>query len=284
MSSEPVVAVLGRGLVPADTPLFTAFDFGVTRGDGCFDVIRVTRQADQTRADHFEEHLARFARSAAALGLSVDLDEWRTLAEQALAAWHEPGEAVLKLVLTRGPEFAGPPVPTGVATIAPTPDVSAKRRGIAVVTVNRGCPSGAFADSPWLLGGVKTLSYAVNQAVKRESAARGAADAIFVSTDGYLLEGPSTGLVVEWDDALWTTPRDDSGVLASVTVDVALRALAAEGWRTGQRFFTAAELPHARGAWLMSCSAGVMPILSLDGVPVPQDSALTVRLAQVTGF
>ena len=105
--TEQVVAVLGRGVVPRDTALLLADDLGFTRGDGCFDAARVVVGDGTPRVDHLDRHLARFARSAAALELPApDQDSWRALIEEALAAWTGTGEAVLKLVLTRGPEHS----------------------------------------------------------------------------------------------------------------------------------------------------------------------------------
>ena len=53
----------------------------------------------------------------------MDLDlpsreAWRALVAEALAAWSTPGEAVLKLVLTRGREWR-PSGPTALVTITP---------------------------------------------------------------------------------------------------------------------------------------------------------------------
>ena len=52
---------------------------------------------------------------------------------------------------------------------------------------------------PWLLAGAKTLSYAVNMAALRHAARQGAGDVIFVSSDGYMLEGPRSTVVIATD-------------------------------------------------------------------------------------
>ena len=281
--TDQVVAVMGRGVLPRDTPLLIADDLGFTRGDGCFDAARVTIVDGRTVVDHLERHLARFARSAAALELPApNEDAWRELISVALAEWSGPGEAVLKLLLTRGPEHAASDV-TALLTVTGAPDASRARLGVRGATLSRGYPSDAFAAAPWLLGGVKTLSYAVNVAAKREAVRRDVDEIVFTSSDGFLLEGPTTGLLVAADDQLWTTPLGATGVLESVTIDVIMDAARAEGVGTTDALFRPADLPGTDGAWLVSAVRGVLPLLELDGVPLPHDPALTAHLAAAAG-
>lgn len=126
-----VVAVLGRGVVDADEPVVTADDLGLTRGDGCFDSARVVTDAGGTgRVVDLDEHLARLASSAEALAIAnPSRGEWRGLVAEALASWPTPGEAVLKLVLTRGREWrdAGPKTLSYVVNVAAARE--ARRRG-----------------------------------------------------------------------------------------------------------------------------------------------------------
>ena len=74
------------------------------------------------------------------------------------------------------------------------------------MTLSRGHPADAFTDAPWLLGGVKTLSYVVNVAAVREARRRGADDVVFTSTDGFALDGPTSGLLVARDGSCSARP------------------------------------------------------------------------------
>ena len=65
----------------------------------------------------------------------------------------------------------------------------ARRDGVAAMTLDRGLPATGTDAMPWLLAGAKTLSYAVNMAALRHAAGAGADDVVFVSSDGYILEG-----------------------------------------------------------------------------------------------
>ena len=274
------------GVVKADESVLTSDDLGLTRGDGCFDATRVvTDEAGNHRIDHLAEHLDRFQRSSAALDLpDVDRAAWRSLIDELLAGWDVSGEAMLKLMITRGRESVpGGPI-TGIATLTPIAESTLlqRRNGITVVTLSRGTSSDAYLDAPWLLGGVKTLSYGVNVAAGRAAATRGAEDVIFVSTDGYLLEGPTSAVLWWSGGALHTTPVGGTGILASITQQAISGAAAAEGVPTNYRLGTVADLRQADGAWLVSSGRGVARLRAVDGAQLADTAELTVLTERVT--
>lgn len=284
---QQLVAIMGRGVVPTDVGVAVADDAGLTRGDGCFDATRVIRDAAGARVEFLDRHLDRFAASSAGLGLpDLDRQAWTTLIATAVEAWPVQGEAVLKLIRTRGGEHGMPSRPTELLTITALDPVAhaRARAGIAVAALSRGFPADAFADAPWLLGGLKTLSYAVNAACRREAMARGADDALFVSTDGHALEGPTSALIVRVGDQLWTTPHGATGILGSITQQVIFEAAADGGVEGSERLLTLAEVADSDGAWLASSVRGVCPILTLDGRPLRHDPAWSARLAAWAGF
>lgn len=277
-----LVAVLGRGVVDdPEEPVLAAFDMGLTRGDGCFDATRIEVCGDgSVHVDHLDAHLDRLVRSAAALQLPpVDVGAWRALIDGALSEWHRPGEAVLRLLLSRGSEWSADHAPTGVLTIAPLPESSrAQRAGISVVTLSLGRAAELGGETGWLLGGVKTLSYAVNMAAAREAARRGADDALFVSTEGVALEGPRSALIWREGGTLATTRVDGTGILASVTAASIFDEASREGVPTRSDLVEAARLPSTDGAWLVSSGRLVAPILLLDGIEMPHQLEWTRRL------
>ena len=279
-----LVAVLGRGVIDdPDAPVLSAFDMGLTRGDGCFDAMRIEVADDgSVHVDHLDAHLDRLVRSARALELPpVDLDAWRALVDEALAAWHRPGEAVLRVLLSRGSEWSPDHTPTGVLTIAPLPESSrVQRRGISVVTLSLGRPAVLAGATGWLLGGVKTLSYAVNMAAAREASRRGADDALFVSSDGFALEGPRAALIWREGDMLLTTRTVGTGILASVTQASIFVEAVADGVATEGVLIEAARIPETDGAWLVSSGRLVAPILTLDGTALATDQSWTDRLTR----
>ncbi len=280
-----VVAVLGRGVVDADSPVVTADDLGLTRGDGCFDSARVvTDSRGGAAVVGLEVHLDRLATSARAMDLEMPArGAWRGLVAEAVAAWSTPGEAVLKLVLTRGREWrsAGP---TAFVTITHRPPLPDSPRTVTAVTLSAGHPSDAFADAPWLLGGVKTLSYVVNAAAVREARRRGADEVVFTSTDGFALEGPTSALLVARRGVLLATPTGGTGVLESVTIGEIFAAARSEGLDTAHELVPVADLHGADGVWLVSSGRGPVLVTRLDDRPVRADPGLAARVLRYAGF
>ena len=272
-------AVLGRGEVGWDEPVVGADDLGLGRGDGCFETLRVLG-GSPPRVLALEAHLARFARSAALLDLPpLDTDGWTALA-RTLAADVPPGaEATLRLLLSRGLP-GGEPV--GIATLRPVPReaTTARVEGVRVVTLPRGTSAHLHHEVPWLLGGAKTLSYAVHTAALREAVRRGAHDALFTSTEGQVLEGPTATLVWLADGELRTTPAEGSGILLGTTQEAVFAGARAAGVATAVVPATVDDVLAAEGAWLVSSVRGAVEITHLDGVELRRAPATTQRLRE----
>jgi len=283
--SRQLVAVLGRGVVPTGGPVATADDLGLVRGDGCFDAMRVLDRGGVAEVENLDEHLARFGRSAATLDLPFDQPAWRELIVQAARAWPPAPEAVLKTVLTRGAE-SNPSRPTGFLTITElNPDAMRRARaGISVRLLSRGYASDAFAEAPWLLGGVKLLSYAVNSAAKRAAESSGDDDALFISTDGYALEGPTAAVIVRQGERLITTPTGATGILDSITGRQVFARATCEGVAIAHALIPVPDLFEADGVWLASSIRGVCPVTRLDGRTLAVDQDWNARLAVWGGF
>ncbi|GAA1698706.1 aminodeoxychorismate lyase [Microbacterium sediminicola] len=258
--------------VDPKAPALSIGELSTQRGDGIFESIGVIDGHPQ----QVDAHLARLANSAAICELPLpNIAQWRqAIAEVVLHA--ERGESVVKLILSRGVEHG--PMPTAWATLAPAPDFSAPReRGIRVVTLDRGYDSGVPERAPWLLLGAKTLSYAVNMAALREAHRRGADDAIFVTTDGFVLEAPTANLIVRQGDT-FVTPAPTGGILHGTTQLAAFDYLAQQGFETRYEVIPTDSLAHVDAAWLVSSIRLAAPITAIDSVPIPADPALTHAL------
>jgi 4-amino-4-deoxychorismate lyase len=255
------------------TPQLSVMDLGATRGDGIFETISVGNGRPQA----LEHHLRRFAGSAAKLELPApDLDVWRAAILAAIDELQPGAESWVKTVLTRGVE--GDDRPTGWVYAAHTSDFSRVRTdGIRVVTLDRGYRHDVEATSPWLLAGAKTLSYAVNRAVLREAHRRDADDVIFVSSDGYVLEGPTSSVVFRVGDRV-LTPGTGLGILDGTTQANVFRYAESLGLSTGFELVTPDQLRGADAAWLVSSVRLAAPVRALDGHPFTVDGDFTAGL------
>ncbi|HVF04165.1 MAG TPA: aminotransferase class IV [Frankiaceae bacterium] len=257
----PALAVLGRGVVDPAAPVLRADDLGVQRGDGVFETARVANG----RVFKLGLHLQRLRRSAGALALTPPTDdEWRTLAAQAVEA-SGAGDALLKLVCTRGPVPGGPVTAFALALPIPAETVRARENGVDVVTLTLGVSATARATAPWLLGGAKTLSYAANMASIREAESRGAQDAIWLALGGEVLEGPTSSVCWVAGSAL-RTPPVASGILAGTTLAVVAALAAPLAFEVVEG--TLDDLRAADEVLLVSSIRGVAGVRHVDGVPV----------------
>src|SRR6478735_5467361 len=257
-------------VVDPTTPALSVGELSTQRGDGIFESIGVVDGHPQ----EVGPHLDRLAHSARLCDLPApNREQWRQAIARAADESPAEGEGVIKLILSRGVEHG--PAPTAWLTAAQAPDNShARTRGIRVVTLDRGYDSGAPARAPWLLLGAKTLSYAVNMAAIREAKSRGADDAIFVSSDGFVLEAPTASVILRFG-LRFITPAPTGGILHGTTQLSLFEHLAEAGHETAYETVPATALGQADAAWLVSSVRLAAPIIEIDGAALALDAELT---------
>jgi 4-amino-4-deoxychorismate lyase len=262
-------------LVDPAAPHVSVLDLSATRGDGIFEAFSVTAG----RAHAVDAHLRRFAASAAKLDLPApDFNVWRAAIQAVLDELDEMPEATVKTVMTRGVEGDPEARPTGWVYGWPAADhTSARTDGITVITLDRGYRHDIEFTAPWLLAGAKTLSYAVNRSVLREAARRGADDVIFVSSDGFVLEGPNSSVLFRRGTSL-LTPGTGLGILEGTTQGDLFGWAEEHGMQTGFELLTPGELVAADALWLVSSGRQAAPIRMLDGVEHDIDRELTRQM------
>jgi 4-amino-4-deoxychorismate lyase len=277
MASQPAVVVTLDGEVhDPSAPLLYADDLAAVRGDGIFETLLVR----DGRPCLLEAHLARLTQSARMTDLPVpDLPRWRAAVVAGVERWIADGgdEGVLRLVYSRGRESGSPPTPTAFATIAQLPArvADARRKGVAALTLARGLPADGAPDMPWLLAGAKTLSYAVNMAALRHAERHGAGDVIFLSSDGYILEGPRSTVVIatESEDGVGSsclyTPPPWYPILRGTTQQALFEVARNKGYDCDYRSLRSADLVSAQGVWLVSSITLAARVHTLDGKLLP---------------
>jgi 4-amino-4-deoxychorismate lyase len=216
-----------------------------------------------------------------------ELPAWRYAIEEATRRWAAgtPDEGAMRLVYSRGRESGSPP--TAYVMVNPVPDrvADVRRDGLAAITLDRGLPAKAESATPWLLAGAKTLSYAVNMAALRHAARRGAGDVVFVSSDGYLLEGPRSTVVIATrtgsdGSPCLLTPPPWYPILRGTTQQALFEVARDKGYDCDYRALKIADLHAAEGVWLISSMTLAARVHTLDGRPLPR-SPIAAEFAQL---
>ena len=257
---SPTLVLLGPPLQVVDpaTPVLRADDLGVARGESVFETLRIAAG----RPAFLDLHLSRLARSAERVAIDLP-GGWDELAHATVEAYGH-ADGMLRLTCSKGVKGGAP---VGFAMAAPIPEEAVRgRQGVTAVTLDLGVPADLRARAPWLLGGVKSTSYAVNMASLRAAEAQGAQDAIWVSSDGQVLEAPTSTVAWVSGGVLVTPPADEIGTLPGTTAAVTLGLAEVP---VEVRRGTVEELRAADEVLLLSSVRGVAPVVRLDGRDLP---------------
>ena len=260
-------------LVPAATATVSAFDHGLTVGDGVFETLKAVDGVPfATR-----RHLERLRRSADGLGIALAAtDEQLREAMAAVLGASALPLARVRITVTGGPAplgsergEGGPTTIVAVGPLAPPP------------------PSTAVCVVPWprnergAMAGIKTTSYAENVVAVEHARARGCTEAIFATTTGLLCEGTGSNVFAVVHGRLVTPPLS-SGCLAGVTRDLVLAVTDAVEEDVPMPAFAAAE-----EVFLTSTGRDVQPVDRVDdrrlGAPGPVTRAAAAAFAELAG-
>ena len=256
---------------PAEPTLF-ADDLAAVRGDGVFETLLVRDGS----ACLTESHLRRLVSSAAMLDLpQPNLSAWRSAIEVAVGEWtaQTNADGALRLVCSRGREIGSDP--TAYLMINPVlPRAEAARRdGVSALILERGLPARGVDAMPWLLAGAKTLSYAVNMAALRHAANQGYDEVIFVSSDGFILEGPRSTVVIATQGVdgrpCLLTPPPWYPILRGTTQQALFNVAREHRYDCDYQALRPADLYEAQGVWLVSSITLAARVHTLDDRPLP---------------
>ena len=263
-------------------------DLSAHRGEGIFETVLVNRGAHGAMVVSRERHFTRFRASASALDLpEPDQGLWDrvidSLIAEVAAADPENVEFGIRYALSRGEQGAdGQFRPRGWAFPVPVDDHihTAREQGVTAVSLDRGFDAYIGSKAPWLLIGAKTLSYAVNQAAGRYAAANNADEALFVSHDGIVLEGPTANLIIRRGDRL-LTPNPEAGLLSGTTQRLIFDHAEELGLQAEYADLRLEDVKEADGAWFVSSMRTAVALHELDGNAISVDQNLTDRFQEI---
>jgi branched-chain amino acid aminotransferase len=244
------LACMDGEVMPSEHAQIPVTDEGLLRGDGVFEVVRLYEGVGFA----LDQHLDRLARSAANLLLPLD----RAAVEGDVASLLRaagPVDALLRVLVTRGGHR--------VALIEPLPE-HPPSLSLSVVTYN----------SPLVLDGVKSLSYAGNMLASRLARERGFNEALLVTPEGRVLECPTSSFFWVRGSELLTPPLADH-VLQSITRDLILSVTA------GREQVTSLEdLQDAEEAFIASSVREVIAVHKIEDLELVAPGPVTSATAQ----
>jgi branched-chain amino acid aminotransferase len=210
-----VVNVNGR-IGDAREPLVPVFDHGFLYGEGVYETLRTYERVPFL----FDRHMRRLRASAQMIALPVPLDDRQLLerVEATMAALPEPGEAYIRILVTRGVgdlsyDLSATPTPSIVIIVKPFvgPPARTIEQGIAVATVSvlRNHPSSV---NPL----IKSNNLLNNALAMQEAIRKGAEEAVMRNYRGELAECSQSNLFIVRSGAALTPPLD-AGLLPGIT-------------------------------------------------------------------
>ena len=237
----------------------SVFDWGLQRGFGCFEVIRAYHGVPFRAV----AHLDRLAGGAAALGL--DMPPRAALEEWVRAVSRAGGDCQVRVLLTGGGR--DPLVRADGRTIVLWEPLAPAPEALRLLPT----------DAPWHPGtdrspfyAVKWLSYAANMASGDMARLRGYDDALLVTPEGLVLEGPTFSVAWVVGGRL-ETPSLGLGILPSITRAVLLEEAAPRvGLATTEGVFPLARLLEADEVLALSTVKEVVPLAALGEHSLPR--------------
>jgi branched-chain amino acid aminotransferase len=236
MESLPDLAAVDGQHMPRTEAVIAATDEGLLRGDGAFEVAKLYGGVPFA----WRDHLARLERSCAALRLTLDPGK---LEDEVRVLLGEAGEmdGLLRVVITRA----------GRRLLLLEPPR-------AFVDTLRLSPT-RHEPTPLLLG-VKSLSYAANMLANRIAVERGYDQALFVSRDDLVLEGPTFSFFWVENGQIYGPPLAE-GILDSIT---RRRVMTAND--VIEEHCPIDRLREADEAFAAGTSFEVAPVLAVEGI------------------
>jgi branched-chain amino acid aminotransferase len=255
----------GEFIAPEDAKI-SIFDWGFLHGDATYDVAHVW----QGRFFRLDDHLDRFEASLAALRLDSGLTRQR-MREVMHECVRRAGlrEAYVEVLCTRGrpaPGSRDPRTCTNRFMAFAIPfvwiaDPARQRRGIDVVVGTPQRIPPASVDPR-----VKNYHWLDFVLGLFEAYERGGETVVLTDGAGHITEGPGFNVFAVVGAGRVVTPA--VGVLEGVSRRSVIELARDAGLVVEQRELAVAELRAADEVFLTSSGGGVIPVASIDGVPV----------------
>ncbi|KKK95652.1 hypothetical protein LCGC14_2670650 [marine sediment metagenome] len=248
--------------LPEEEAKVSVFDRGFLFADGVYEVTSVL---DGKLID-FEGHARRLARSLSELGMDMPVTEGELLEiHRELVRANEITDGLVYLQITRGaadrdfayPENATPTIVLFTQSKPGLADSPLAKTGMKVI---------AIEDQRWGRRDIKTVQLLYPSMGKMMAKAAGCDDAWMVE-DGQVTEGTSNNAYIVKNGVIITRQLGHE-ILHGITRAAVLRFAKEAQMKVEERAFTLDEAKEADEAFITLTSAGLIPIVELDGRPI----------------
>ena len=242
-----------------DQASLPVLDAGVQRGDGAFEAVGIW----DGRPFRLDDHLERLDRSLAAIGLPPAPAE-AVRADIASIMSGQTGDGALRVFVTstasRIVSVSEPPVRTQLRRLSSQPAPWIR-------------PLGTYGPAA-----AKTMSYGPNMTASRAAQRAGADDALLISLEDLVLEGPTFSVMWVREGRIFA-PTLDLGLVDSISRRTVLELATEMGieHETGSY-----QLDDLRTADEVMTSSAVRPLVALEAVDdkaLPSEAPITTQLA-----
>lgn len=252
------ICYLNGKYIPLAQACLPLNDLGIVRGFGVFDFLRTYNGVPFK----LQEHVQRLQNSATLIGLSLpwSIAEIEEITKNTLTHNHLP-EANIRIVVTGGAsaDFITPlGQPSLMVIVTPVSEYPKEyyKQGIKVITV----PIERFIPK------AKTLNYISAIGALHQAKLTNAVEALYVNSQGDVLEGTTTNFFVFRGSQL-ITPKE--GILNGITRDVILE-LAKAKFEIVEQSINYSQLNHDDEAFITSSTKEIMPVIHIDELQLAQ--------------
>lgn len=259
------IAYVNGSYVPKSQAVVHIEDRGYQFGDGVYEVCEIHAGAliDE------ERHLTRLKRSLGELQIAPPLaDGALQIVLREVIRRNRVRDGYIYLQVTRGvaprehvfpPRSVRPSLVVTARATDPCKNAATAAAGIAVLSQ---------LDIRWKRVDIKTIGLLPNVLARQAAKEKGAQEAWLVDEAGMVKEGAASNAWIIDNGGTIITRQIDNAILSGVTRNTLLDLIGREGLRLEERSFSLTEAKAAREAFVTGATSLVMPVVSIDGVPV----------------
>lgn len=261
--------------VPADKAVIPVDDLSVLRGYGVCDIMRTFRG----KPYFLDEHIDRLVNSAREIGLSLPWsnEEIKLTVLETLQRNRNVDQVNIRIIITGGssPDYfypQGPPRLIIMITDMKKLPLEWYSQGIKVIT----------HPQERLIPDAKVTAYIPAALALKKAKKLGAVEAIYVNSDGQVLEGTTSNLFMFTNNTLVTPDRE---ILKGITREAVI-SISQQLFQTLERPVLLTELLAADEVFISGTNKGVVPVVKVDenligtGKPGPNTLKIMKKLIE----